>query len=302
MGWKTFLGSVFFLFVIISIGVYWFFPFDEIDFVKSNGNTNFTLPDSTSNKMQFYENMRFPEPKISYKIDNCPIKRKYDMIEAFSILSNKTILNFYEVASNEEITVYCEEQQKYSEGLFIAGEGGPTNITSSGEFNTITHGKILLLKDSDCTSPNIAIHELLHVLGFEHSQNKNNILYNISKCDQEISTDIIELLNKLYSINSYADLALEDVTAKMNGRYLDTNVSVRNNGFKDSEKAKLFIYADGELIKEMEIMPLSTGYGRIFTFSNILINQFDVKELEYSIDADFSELDKKNNKIKLEIK
>ncbi|GAI14097.1 unnamed protein product, partial [marine sediment metagenome] len=54
-------------------------------------------------------------------------------------------------------------------------------------------------------------------------------------------------------MKSYPDLSFENVSAVMNGRYLDTNMSIRNNGLKDSEKTKIEIYADGKLVKEIEL-------------------------------------------------
>ena len=78
---------------------------------------------------------------------------------------------------------YCDHSKKVvvnnwdiREGKFIAGEGGPTNITVSGKYNVITHGSILLIRESRCSIPTIAIHELLHVLGFKHSNNLRFII------------------------------------------------------------------------------------------------------------------------------
>ena len=74
--------------------------------------------------------------------------------------------------------------------LFIAGEGGPTSITNTSLYNVILKGKILLYKKSECEEPIVELHELLHVFGFDHSQDPNNIMFNLSSCNQEISQDI----------------------------------------------------------------------------------------------------------------
>src|SRR3989338_3973974 len=72
------------------------------------------------------------------------LAKKEDAIRALNILENKTILEFYPVLDNEEISIACEERSRPSEdkSFFVAGEGGPTNITSAGLFNIIHKGEI----------------------------------------------------------------------------------------------------------------------------------------------------------------
>ena len=220
---------------------------------------------------------------------------------AFSIISNLTPLRFYPTDSNEDIFITCDEGLKQSDsGLFIAGEGGPTTIVSAGNFNIITKGKILLIKKSDCATPNVALHELLHVLGFIHSDNLNNVMYNITDCSQVIGDDVVSLLNYLYSIPSYSDLTFENVTAKQSGNFLDIEFSVMNYGFKDSKSFFVNIFSDGSLLKEINVEPIEFGKGRIISIKNIFTIK-KISELELSINADFDEIDRENNKIKLEI-
>ena len=88
----------------------------------------------------------------------------------------------------------------------------------------------------------------------------------------------------------------------MHGKSLDTNISIRNNGLKDSEDAKLLIYADNEFIKEVKLNPIKIGYGLTISLKNILVLKININELEFSINSSFNELNKKNNKVKLEIK
>lgn len=301
----TFFSVMFVLFVISILVVYWLpFSFNSFEFSwdSSNINSNFTINSSIGGGMQFYDNLRFSSSRISYRIGDCSVKRTEDMTGAFSIIANKTILDFYPVYSDEEIHVTCSNDNRIEGGLFIAGEGGPTNITQGGFFNLIHEGKILLLKDSDCPKPNIAIHELLHVLGFEHSNNKKNIMYNITNCDQEIGDDTIQLINELYSYESLPDLLFTNVSASLNGRYLNANLSIRNYGLRDSENFDLIIFVDGKELKKFDFENLEAGYGRRLNLENIFVSDLSVEYFEFLIDSDFRELDKENNKIKLNIK
>lgn len=300
MGLKTLLSGIIVFFMIILISIYWFIPFQTIEFT-SNDNSNFSLY-NFGEEMQFYKNMRFPNKEISYNINNeCTLQKKSDMTRAFELIENETILNFYPVENNEQITVNCNDKNKIEEGLFIAGEGGPVNITQTQNFNVITKGNIILIRDSNCPKPNIAIHELLHVLGFNHSANPSNIMYPISSCKQTVG-DISNLINEIYLVDSLPDLEIEKVSAVMNGKYLDLNLSIRNNGLIKSENAIIKVTSDKTIVKEILIEPIDVGYGMQLTFSNIWVPKLNVEEIEFFIDANFNELDKNNNKKILKIK
>ena len=287
------------IFLIALLSFFYFLPRGEINFVQKTSETNFNLVNES--EMQFYPNMRFASSDISYSISDCTLKKTNDMQYAFSIISNLTPLRFYPTDSNEDIFITCDEGLKQSDsGLFIAGEGGPTTIVSAGNFNIITKGKILLIKKSDCATPNVALHELLHVLGFIHSDNLNNVMYNITDCSQVIGDDVVSLLNYLYSIPSYSDLTFENVTAKQSGNFLDIEFSVMNYGFKDSKSFFVNISSDDSLLKEINVEQIEFGKGRIISIKNIFTIK-KISELELSINADFDEIDRENNKIKLEI-
>ena len=293
------IGAIFILAVAVLLGVYWFVPFQQIEFGVS-GNTNFSV-DGFEDSMQFYPDMRFPSSDIPYRIDGCPLQKQDDMERGFAILGNETGLNFYPVSGGEEISVGCDSNVRIENGMFIAGEGGPTNITQTGKFNVILSGRIMLLKDSECEKPNVAIHELLHVLGFKHSENPNNIMYNYSKCGQTIGDDIINLLKDLYAVPSEPDLAFESVNASVHGRYLDAEMNVRNVGLQKAGGSKISIYADGKLVEEVELDELEVGYGRKISLKNVGIMQISVSELDFEIEYDYEELNKENNNIKMEI-
>jgi len=247
--------------------------------------------------MQFYPNMRFPSTDITYLIEEgCPLQKRSEMVGAFNFIQNLTLLKFYPVKNNEEITISCEEESKSTDnGMFISGEGGPTKILSSNNFNVIFSGKILLLRESNCERPNVEIHELLHVLGFDHSENKNNLMYPVSKCSQTIGNDIVDKINELYSFPELPDLQLESISAKISGRYLDINVSVQNSGLKDSQPGTLKIYGDDQLIKEFDLKEIKMGYSLSVSLTNIWVSKREIKELKVIVSTPDSELALDNN-------
>ena len=296
MGWRFFFTSLVSMFFIFLLILYWFVPFENGTFTPNKvTSSNFSLMGDENNQMQFYPNMRFPSNNITTTYEGCTGKKKIDVDQAFEILEEKTILNFNQISLGGEINVNCEGEIKFESGMFIAGEGGPTNITKAGEFNLIQGGIVNILKESDCPKPNIAIHEILHALGFQHSENINNIMYKISKCSQTISDDIIGEINRIYSIPPYPDLIFENVSARTSGRYLDTEVSIRNYGLEKSKTAELIIYSGNKTIKTSEIDPIEVGYGASLIFKNIWIVDKDATEIRYEINYSEPELDKSNN-------
>jgi hypothetical protein len=303
MNAKMINGFLVIMIIVLLLSIYWFVPLNTTEFsLSSKSNSNFSLDNYGNTSLQFYPDMRFRDKGISYRIYNCPLQRRNDMEWAFQIIENKTVLNFYPVSSGEEISVTCDETEKTDGNLFIAGEGGPTEITVAGEFNVIEKGKILLMKDSECERPNIALHELLHVLGFDHSPNPNNIMYEISRCDQVVSEDIIDIINKMYSIPSEPDLLFENASVSMHGKYLDINLSIRNNGLANSGESVVKILADEKQVEEVKIPPVELGYGRKISVTNIWIKQLEVKKIDFIIEDNFKELDKSNNMVSFEIK
>lgn len=305
MNGKVFLSILAFVFFVTLLLLYEFFPLTSDNYEMSvPKEKNFNIGVYAPENMQFYESMRFPDRKISYRISSfCSISKKAEMEEALGIIENLTVLTFYPGQSDAEIFVSCQEKDSIdSSGLFIAGEGGPTKIIQTDNFNIIQGGEILLVRKSECQTPNIPIHELFHVLGFVHSTNVGNIMYNVSKCNQVIGEDIPKRINELYLVDSLPDLSFDNATAFVHNRYVDLNVSIRNNGLKDSEKAKIKIYTDNQLLKEMDLNPIKVGYGRTISLGNIYSQERNIDMLKVVIDSDFGELDKKNNEVILEVK
>ncbi|HPD82035.1 MAG TPA: matrixin family metalloprotease [Candidatus Pacearchaeota archaeon] len=298
---RRFFFNISLILLLFLIAIYFFIPLGGDKYDNSPINYNFSLNSSEDSTLQFYPNMRFSTNQISYRIYQCPLQKENQMKEAFNILEDKTVLEFYPFEYDEDILITCSDEIQIENGLFLAGEGGPTNITVAGTFNVISKGKILLIEESRCEEPSVALHELLHVLGFDHSPNPNNIMYEINYCDQEISNDILDYLNKIYSIPSNPDLTFEGISVIPRGRYLEINVTIRNNGLKDSKLSNLIIFADGNKIKEVEILPLDIGYGRKTSFL-AWAPQISIKEVEFVIDNDFPEIDKLNNKVLLNLK
>jgi len=144
------------------------------------------------------------------------------------------------------------------------------------------------------------LHELLHVLGFEHSENKNSIMYNTTSCQQILTNDIIDELKRLYSIQELPDLYFSSISATKHGSYLDFNVEVINSGLNEAENVKLEIYAEDEeeeKIDEFILENVGYGEGKSLEVKNLKISRAASK-IKFVI-VNGEDLDEKNNIIEL---
>jgi hypothetical protein len=252
--------------------------------------------------MQFYPDMRYRDRNISYRLESTCTETKWKNIEkAFSILSDRTALSFYHSRDNPEIRVMCSEVSPMAEekGHFIAGEGGPSEIINTTEFSVILNGKISLYRDERCDEPKIAIHEILHALGFDHYNNSESILYPITGCNQEIDGEIIEDINRLYSFDSLPDLVIEYITANKTGRYLNFDINVSNSGLADSSGAQLLVYSGGEKVTNFTLGEMEIGMRRMLYVQNVRL-PFSSDEVTFVVESDDSgELNTQNNQVEM---
>ncbi len=127
-------------------------------------------------------------------------------------------------------------------------------------------------------------------------------MYETYECGQTIGDEIPEFIDEIYSIPSKPDLSFESVDANLNGRYLDANLSLRNNGFKNSPASKIIISVDGKTIKEVEVPPVEIGYGRKISLSNLFVTNINIEKIEFILSGDFDEISKENNVYTLNVK
>ena len=294
------------LFVLVGLASYvlWInFPDEPLKFEDFKFNRAATIDIPVNNKVQFYSNMRYKDRKISYDISNsCDSSRRNDAIRAFSVISEETVLQFYEANSESEIKILCSDIAPRPEeaGHFVAGEGGPSEIINTTNYAVILSGKISLFRKNDCPNPNIAIHEILHALGFDHNDNQKSVMYPLTECDQSIDDYIVEEINKLYKADSLPDLAIESVIANKTGRYLNFEIDIINLGLENSESSELYIYTEEILVKSFDLELMEIGTRKTLTVHNLAIPR-KAESLSFEIKTTEGESDKNNNIVNLKL-
>jgi len=255
----------------------------------------------------FSERLRFNHNNISFNIEEtCSETRTASMREAFQIFEEEMgIISFYEVSINgADISVGCSNEFiALGEDLFAAGEGGPVNITNTSNFKTIQKGKIFLYEDQRCELPAVELHELLHVFGFDHSLDPKNIMYNISRCDQRISQDMIDLINELYLIKPLPDARISELGAIKRGKYLDFNVTVLNEGLLEIEDISLTLLSNEKVIDTIPLGGMGIGFGRTLRATNLKLPSLSINTIDFVVDYEsvVEELDENNNLVQMTV-
>ena len=284
------------LFAVLGFGGYLFLtnlPSEPVEYDEFYANISAGV---TSTGDQFYPNMRYRSREISYSIEDvCSVKKADDVKKAFEILEDATSLSFYP-SRDAEIQILCSEiaPEPTEKGHFVAGEGGPSEVINSTNFNVILSGKVSLFRNDKCETPQIALHEILHALGFDHNNNSQSIMFPVTNCNQELDEYIVKDINEIYSIDSKADIAIEKVSADKAGRYIDFEITISNFGLQDVRNSTLAVFADSEKIKDFDIGALEIGTKRILTVKNVRVPR-TFSNIIFEVQTDDGEISKENN-------
>lgn len=152
---------------------------------------------------------------LTYSVqDNC---NKDKITKAMNLVEQSTnqAVSFNQVESNADITITCQnldncyEKKQVRRWFWIITteavcehEAGIAKITKM-RANKILKADITLVnikeKQSNCTDAEL--HELLHILSYEHSKNNESIMYPEAspECKEYIDKDIADDLIKKYS-------------------------------------------------------------------------------------------------------
>jgi hypothetical protein len=315
-------GQIFLIFVLILlVAILIFLLYTLYQYIPSEPQTYNAKIDSiksvtgnlSSEVGQFYPNMKFNHNEISYNIEEgCSQDKKARMIEAFKIVSdNVNEIKFYPTSKNPDINITCTTKIEGSLGkdFFIAGEGGAEQIVQTNRYNIINQGMVLLYGNPynsiECDWPNIELHELMHVFGFQHSQDEDSLMYPyLSSCNQKLDESIINSLKDLYSQENLPDLYFEEASGVKHGRYLDFNVTIKNSGTIDAQNVMLGVFDGQTKVDSFPLDNFNFGAGVTFSVSNVRLESRSSSVIKLTIDPDnkIEEIDKENNEVILVFK
>ena len=310
---KTLLTILMLLLFLLAINMF------VISYIKPGTSFTATIQPpknitSYQGNLQFYPNMLFNHKTITYMIEETCEKAKYDnMIQAFSILENETssLIKFQPVHSEPDIFVTCNQsledlESKEKSSYFIAGEGGAERAISTGEFWVIEKGKILLYypRTKPCLTYHVELHELLHVFGFKHSDNKYSIMYPVSECNQVLSDDIIREILRLYNLPVLADVYITNVSAVKHGIYIDFDIEIKNQGIASAEGVNLVLSSENKQIETFSLKDIGYGEGKILEVENVRIpiTLLTLNQITFSVSSESEELSYDNNNVTLSLR
>jgi hypothetical protein len=269
--------------------------------------TKITLPTPPplSEAKQFFSLMRFSDRAITYSLESrCSEQKRAQMMQALTLLDSQSVLSFSEVSRGGDIVITCSNlaPDPSLEGHFVAGEGGPVEILNTSLYAVIRESKIALYKSDQCATPHVALHELLHALGFDHVNNSGSIMYPVLDCAQTLDSVFIETINDIYSVNSLPDLAIVQVNATKAGPYLAFSFEVINRGLSASKSSSLTVSAEGSVIRTFDLETLDVGTRKTLTVENLRIPR-SAHTLSFSVATANSEeeLSLANNNVVLEV-
>lgn len=229
--------------------------------------------DPQEEKLMIYENLRFRSRNISYSINSsCSENQRQSIRNGFDIMSNKTVLIFYELPQEAQISVNCNTNNPLEQ----LGEGGPNYIINATSYNVILNGNINLYGEEKCAAPITFLHELLHVFGFIHQNDNSSILYPTSSCSSNIPDSIINKINLIYFEEELPEILIKRIGPISSGSYFNFDIQLFNTVQRNFKSIYLALYKQGIKIDEYELKSLDSGQSKIVKIENIKGNNVNL--------------------------
>ncbi len=268
---------------------------------------------TSSELVQFEPNMRFAKSNLSYYFyDECDSERVVSTERAFQILSEETqVLSFYRTnsfSSQPDITIKCSEKSKETESedpnvrTFIAGEGGPKKYLELTPYPLIIQGEIQLYTSkyaTKCSEPLVEIHELLHVFGYAHINDKTSIFYPYLSCNQELKPNIIQDIRRLYSEPAKAELSIANISASKAGKYLDFYIEIKNTGLINAEGVYIEISSENKIIHSEKLESLSPAMVQSLGMKNLQLPSSRTTSIRFVVKTSTPEYFSQDNLVEM---
>ena len=127
----------------------------------------------------------------------------------------------------------------------------------------------MLPAGTNCVDLNRAIHELGHIIGFDHTTDPSDIMYPYESCARQITKKEIMTIESIYSMEPRPQLYLSGVSVLVDRGYANINFSVKNIGIIHTPKTEIFVYSDGKVAYKIELDILRPSDGVFEYLKNI---------------------------------